>query len=257
MAGALHRAPAFAEEIEHMQPASAQDLPLPKRSYSLNPDVYVCEFRTSYILLDCNMDRYFRFSGQQYDWFAEICGSRECSALSLAAVRFARRLLDMKLITHHQPERPTLNGPIRPNPQTSLYDLPPCGEPPVHWRTMTAFLLAFAAAAHVRRTSHLKQTLASARRWAAVAPSHCSKDCILDLTRRFHSFTPYVFTSHEACFFRSLVLLKYLSLMGVSANWEFGVRPLPFSAHCWIEHDGMVLNDHLGHVSEYRKIMSV
>jgi hypothetical protein len=45
--------------------------------------------------------------------------------------------------------------------------------------------------------------------------------------------------------------------MGVSANWEFGVRPLPFSAHCWIEHDGMVLNDHLGHVSEYRKIMSV
>ncbi|MBU2606416.1 MAG: lasso peptide biosynthesis B2 protein [Alphaproteobacteria bacterium] len=163
----------------------------------------------------------------------------------------------MNLITHHQPEGPDLNRPIRPNPHTSLYDLSPCAEPLMHWRTMTAFLLAFAVATHVRRTSHLKQTLASARKWAAVAPSHCSKDYVLELTRRFHSFTPYVFTSHEACFFRSLVLLKFLSLMGISANWEFGVRPLPFSAHCWIEHDGIVLNDHLGHVSEYRKIMSV
>ena len=240
-----------------MQIAYVQDLTTSRGRYSLSPHVYVCEFNTSYILLDCSSDRYLRFTGRQYDWFAEIRQADDCSSTSDAADRFARRLLAMKLITRHQPEGLDLSPRVRPYPRTSLYDLSPDAEPRLQCRTIAAFLHAFAVATHIRRNNHLGQTLASARKWMAVAlPSRSAED-VQDLTWRFHSITPYVFTSHEACFFRSLVLLKFLSLMGVSANWEFGVRPLPFSAHCWIEHDGMVLNDHLDHVSEYKKIMSV
>ena len=185
-----------------MRLAPRQDRPVPERPFHVSPGVHVCDCRTSYILLDCNADRYYLFSGPQSAWFTEIRQAGDCTRLS-------------------------------------------------------AFLQALACATWLRRTASLNRTLACATRWKAHPAQDRSAETVRDLARRFDRLTPYVFTSHEACFFRSLVLLKFLSLMGVPADWEFGVRPLPFSAHCWIEYEGMVLNDHLDHASEYRKILSV
>ena len=241
-----------------MRLAPRQDRPVPERPFHVSPGVHVCDCRTSYILLDCNADRYYLFSGPQSAWFTEIRQAGDCTRLSDAAYRFARRLCEMNLVTWHPEDGHDALPQVRPPPSASLYDVPrPGAEPKFAWRTALAFLQALACATWLRRTASLNQTLACATRWKAHPAQDRSAETVRDLARRFDRLTPYVFTSHEACFFRSLVLLKFLSLMGVPADWEFGVRPLPFSAHCWIEYEGMVLNDHLDHASEYRKILSV
>lgn len=59
------------------------------------------------------------------------------------------------------------------------------------------------------------------------------------------------------CLVRSLLLLHMLDLRGARANWIFGVRTHPFDAHCWVEYDGVVLNDTLEHVRWYTPIVLV
>jgi len=238
--------------------ASLQHLPTLQRQYYLCSGVHLRKFPTSHILLDCDADRYFRFTGQQSAWLAEINQADDCSRLSSSASRFANRLLEMKLITCNPDEGKHIRLHVRPHPRSALYDMAPTViATHFQWRAISAFLHACVSAGHLRRTADLKHTLNCATKWRAICSRSRPAEEIQDLTRYFHSLTPFVFSSHEVCFFRSLVLLRFLSLMGVGADWEFGVRPLPFSAHCWVEHEGMVLNDHLDHVSEYRKIMSV
>lgn len=48
---------------------------------------------------------------------------------------------------------------------------------------------------------------------------------------------PYV------CLFDSLVLMRFLLARGVRADLVFGVRSRPFAAHCWVEVDGVILDD--------------
>lgn len=58
-----------------------------------------------------------------------------------------------------------------------------------------------------------------------------------------------------ACMFEALALLRHLAVRGLRATWMFGVRGAPFSAHCWLEHDGIVLNDDPDVVRAYTPIM--
>jgi hypothetical protein len=56
------------------------------------------------------------------------------------------------------------------------------------------------------------------------------------------------------CLPSSLLLLQFLRLHGIEAQWVFGVRTYPFEAHCWIEKDGVVLNDFIEHVRWFTPI---
>lgn len=59
------------------------------------------------------------------------------------------------------------------------------------------------------------------------------------------------------CLVRSLLLLHMLAMQGIRADWIFGVRTHPFNAHCWVEHQGVVLNDVLEHVRWYTPIVTL
>ncbi len=56
------------------------------------------------------------------------------------------------------------------------------------------------------------------------------------------------------CVPSSMLLLCYLRRHGIHAQWVFGVQTFPFEAHCWVEYDGVVLNDTLEHVCWYTPI---
>jgi hypothetical protein len=56
------------------------------------------------------------------------------------------------------------------------------------------------------------------------------------------------------CLPYSLLLLHFLKLRGVEADWVFGVRTHPFEAHCWVDVGGVVLNDSLEHVRWFTPI---
>ncbi|WP_164513656.1 lasso peptide biosynthesis B2 protein [Sphingomonas koreensis] len=63
-----------------------------------------------------------------------------------------------------------------------------------------------------------------------------------------------LFPGAARCLPNSLLLLELLALNGLGARWVFGVRTFPFEAHCWVEHDGVILNDTLDHVRWYTPI---
>ena len=45
------------------------------------------------------------------------------------------------------------------------------------------------------------------------------------------------------CLFDSLALMHFLLARDVRAELVFGVRSRPFAAHCWVEVDGIILDD--------------
>ena len=60
-----------------------------------------------------------------------------------------------------------------------------------------------------------------------------------------------------ACLFQAFLLLDYLGQRGQSADWVFGVRTWPFSAHCWLQSGAAVLNDTVDRVRAYQPILIV
>ena len=58
------------------------------------------------------------------------------------------------------------------------------------------------------------------------------------------------------CMFDSLALLEFLAHYRLYPRWVFGVTPEPFQAHCWLQEEGLVLNDSVEHVSTYVPVMA-
>jgi hypothetical protein len=77
------------------------------------------------------------------------------------------------------------------------------------------------------------------------------------LVARFAALRPFFFTAKDACLFEALALSEFLAGHGLFPRWVFGVQARPFAAHCWLQQNGIVLNDTVEHVSRYTPIMSV
>jgi hypothetical protein len=60
-----------------------------------------------------------------------------------------------------------------------------------------------------------------------------------------------------ACFKRSFLLLTYLHRLGLDADWVIGVRTWPFQAHCWLQADGVALDDDVERLLAYTPILRV
>ena len=75
-----------------------------------------------------------------------------------------------------------------------------------------------------------------------------------------HAFTrlrAFLFSTKEECLHDSLSMLEFLARHQLFPKWVFAVRARPFAAHCWVQHDGVVCNDTVEHVSSYVPIMVV
>lgn len=59
------------------------------------------------------------------------------------------------------------------------------------------------------------------------------------------------------CLQRAFLLRRLLEWHGVQADWVFGVRTWPFSAHCWLQIGDCVVGDTVGRVKSYTPIMVV
>lgn len=59
------------------------------------------------------------------------------------------------------------------------------------------------------------------------------------------------------CLVRSFVLLRFLHRSGLDAQWVFGVRTWPFSAHCWLQLGEVALDDAAERLWAYEPILAV
>lgn len=84
-------------------------------------------------------------------------------------------------------------------------------------------------------------------------PTNSALSRICLLAAQFDRLRPLIPRS-GGCVAHSMLLLSFLRLHGVDADWIFGVQTFPFDAHCWVEHDGVVLSDTLDHVRWFTPI---
>ena len=63
--------------------------------------------------------------------------------------------------------------------------------------------------------------------------------------------------SETRCLLDSISLVAFMARRNVDARIVFGVTGDPFSAHCWVQRGGLVLNDTIGNTRAYTVIRTV
>lgn len=79
---------------------------------------------------------------------------------------------------------------------------------------------------------------------------------LADTVAAFETMRPW-YPRRRVCLFDSLALMNFLLVRGHIALLVLGIRAKPFSAHCWIEADGVCLNDAAENCRAYTAIASV
>src|SRR5690606_35933810 len=79
-------------------------------------------------------------------------------------------------------------------------------------------------------------------------------DAVTASARRFWRISPGLPVEGE-CLVRSAMLVSWLGRHGLRADWVFGVRLWPFSAHCWVQCSDVCLNDDFERLVAYTPIL--
>lgn len=225
----------------------------------LRQNVYYCAIGHAYVVLDLVRDSYAFLPPNQAEWMRAIETGTHPAALSEKTVLFADRLVSRGILTRQQGEGRPIAASTAAQPLSSSANDTPPDQTRFTVPRVAFFLLALVSARRLHGSGNLLKTVQAARQWkgrtdkAGLASPEQARSLVAVANR----LSPLFYTQEDACRFRSLVLIRYLSFFGVKADWVFGVRLSPFGAHCWVTLDREVLTDPLDTVLEYTPILIV
>lgn len=90
----------------------------------------------------------------------------------------------------------------------------------------------------------------------------CTKDGEI-ATSKVHQWasafdsTALILGRADRCLVRSLAMFNVLRRSGFAAEFIIGVRSDPFSAHAWVQREGVVLNDTIEQITNYTPILVI
>jgi hypothetical protein len=236
--------------------------------YALARHVFVCMQGEHVVFLDVRKDRYFALESARTAGLGDIVPGWPVRAP--AAVAYVQQggtlaevvalLLEKEILT---PDPSAGKAVVAPDVQAPRTDLTAeaIDDPP---RVGFVAILRFVAAA-ARAALLLKYRTFESVVYRVADRNQVSRDqqAEVDLARLhqlvavFATLRPFFFTAKDACLFDALALAEFLAGFGIDCRWVFGVQARPFAAHCWLQHDGIVLNDTVDHVRRYTPIMIV
>jgi hypothetical protein len=245
--------------------------------YLLAPHVYLCVTDDHVVLLDLKRDKYLGVGRAQMRALQQCIkgwpevrleGAAPAGADPAASTDslLAKMLASGMLTT--DPARGKEAQPIAmPRPQSALGEIepPPGGDifdtrPRIGASHVLNFVLACMSARLALRFRPIAAVVAqAAARKTRRNPAHAGVN--LDAARRhvaaYVYMRPLLFTAKDACLFDALSLINFLARYGIFATWVFGVQTGPFAAHCWVQHDEVVLNDTPENVRRYAPILAI
>jgi len=218
--------------------------------YQLAPRVSVCIVSDQAIFLDVARDRYFAVAG--------------------GAAEAVRALLEQRAARKEELDRLVAAG---------LIETTETPRPPSQRRAITPVCSVveqqhLGPAGGIGPLIEVATSLAKARRDLSGKPLASildgverQKKSMLTLPEESCVSRAAAATAHNAarrhlpfkpnCLPDSLALLAFLSHRRLTADLVFGVKLYPFSAHCWVQVEGVVLNDALDHVTLHTPILIV
>lgn len=202
------------------------------------PNVHLTLVGDDAVLLDIAKDAYFCLPDAAKAWRALQTGeaSREARQLAeiLATANYAR---------HDRPRETRRDAPLRdlrdaPWPKVRIVDI---------WRLGRAWV-DYLRHYRGRPFAHLLR-YATADRPSGDDPE------VIRAARLFERLAVWLPVSGK-CLVRSFILLRFLHHSGLTAEWVFGVAVWPFKAHCWVEADGVALDDAPERLAAYTPILA-
>ncbi len=237
--------------------------------YALPQHVFVCRSHEHIVFLNLKQDRYLALDAVTAGGLATLVQGWPSPAIDNEAQCVATAK-DPEIVAQFLMKRGLLTAdgtvgkdatPVSIEPPTSERVPDDLGSnPSISAGILGHFLSATLLAAIQFRFRPLEHVVQRVRRRNEAtrrkqAPVDLSR--VESLIAAFARLRPFLFTSKNACLFESFALLEFLSRYGIYPSWVFGVQTRPFAAHCWLQLDGVVLNDTIEHVSGYTPIMVV
>lgn len=235
--------------------------------YLLARHVHLCRTTNHCVLLDLRADRYLCVDRPSFDaltpWLqgwpdvgGAISGDIECTDASTVAL--AGELLTRGILTTHAAEG---KAALPAEGTTAKRELP-LKQARISGLRGVAFILPFFIACHMaeaRLRKSLETTIehvARRKRHHAYASRTTSLAAIEDLALVFAALRLF-YPREYLCLFDSLALIEFMNFFKIFPEWIFGVTADPFNAHCWVQADGVLLNDTKSRLAEYNIIMRV
>lgn len=216
---------------------------------SLEPHIHLARLGDDVVLLDERADAYVCAPGGVLD----LRPSPDGAALRPADPSVREALLAAGYVVAAAAGRPRMAA-ARPGPARPARDFGAPGEAAPTPAEFARLGLALADALVRYRGRAFHEILDFARRAQPPAGPGDAAEA-LRLARLFQRLAPWLPLPRK-CLVRSFVLLRFLQRSGVAAQWVFGVRTWPFSAHCWIQHGEVALDDHWDRLLVYEPILA-
>ena len=213
------------------------------------PHLAFCIDASGVTFLDIRRDRYFGLPSDLAEAFTALEARGFAGYEPSAAIE---RLLSLGLIAPSTALTPRVSAP-RAN--ASWADL--AAGRSTRWEVMAAARTARSVlqARHTLQHRSFEMMVEGLRRRRPQRGDRAPGDMrpLVEAFQRARRWTPI----KPVCLLDSLALLDFLDGFGHRPQLVFGVIRRPFTAHCWVQHGDIILNDRLDHVVEHTPILVV
>ncbi len=208
----------------------------------LAPDVHAVAMDADLVFLDVRADSYLCLVGAQDHVRLAPDGRLDGEAETIETLAYAGLASPMP------------SGRVPDMPAKPDRDLPWTGRD-MHGGELAAAVGAIAHTAIAFRRHGFHRLLHNVRSTRPKAANR-SPEAVLEAAGAFLRARPWM-PIGGACLQRSYLMLIYLRRLGFDADWVIGVRTWPFFAHCWLQVDGVALDDDVERLVAYTPILRV
>ena len=236
-----------------------------KASYFLKRNCFVCKIHGNWIVLNAETDRYLSVADADLVTIAHrVHGCRNPIPETFlpdsndTEPPLILSLVSNGVLTMHPFEGKPFKHEIIIACTTAIdiNDSPPRSRPSL--LQIYRFVIACAKTDWRLRKHSLLRTMENVKRRQFVLQN--GKDqhfhAITSLAAQFRSLRP-LYPHPSVCLFDSIALLDFLARHKVYANLVFGVVADPFTAHCWVQHHDIALNDDIESLQRYTPILGL
>lgn len=235
-----------------------------EKKYWINNKVFSCQRAGKLILLDVNTDNYYMIEKKDMPIaLSEINNKIFSSNDNLISTNQATgrsqvidELLNCGLITPHKQQGKFLEPITVSEPATPFEHVETDQWPRIAWHHVVFALSAGLYAQIILKLLPLRTIISHISKINPHKQSTKNAEHLLYIARIYKRLRPILFKS-RICLFDSLAFTIFCRFYGARPTIVFGVIDDPFEAHCWVQQDGIILNDVPQNIKQYTTIMAV
>jgi hypothetical protein len=224
------------------------------RRYFLAKNIFVCANNARVVVLDLNCERYMTLheraagllSPYVVDWPIPAHADSRGSESTQEAHKLLSQLASKGLLTTDPPPNRSAAQAAIPSPTETLFDSIYLLQPAIRAHHVATFLLCAYRARLALRYAGMKKVIervAQRKLHASQAATFPDNERTLMLAAIFNRLRPLALDGRDGCLLHSFALLEFLAHYGLFVQWVFGVRAVPFTAHCWLQQGSVLIND--------------